>query len=312
MLADVNMQNHKILAGKFRRYRGSSALSQLVDIKTLLLNVRDFLKFAAGFVQSVFLLLKIKPEAVFSKGGYVALPVGLAAVLLRIPLVTHDSDTTPGLSNRLLRRFAAVKACGFPREGSVFTGNPVRRSVTESPAAVFETSKPVILFMGGSSGAQKINNAVFEGLEDLTSDYFIVHITGRKDYSKAPKDLMDYRAYDFVDEEMGGLIKAADVVVSRAGANAISELAACGKLAVLIPAAHLTAGQQLKNAELLKQKQAAFVLPEERVSTESLMQAIKTVLSTQEQLRSNIKQFYREDAARQLANLIVRRGKISS
>lgn len=309
MLNDVKMQKHKILAGKFRRYRGSSVLSQLVDIKTLLLNVKDFFKFSVGLIQSVFLLLRIRPKVVFSKGGYVALPVGLAAALLRIPLLTHDSDTTPGLTNRLLTRFASAKACGFPRTGSIFTGNPVRRSVTRRPAATFETSKPVILFMGGSSGAQKINEALFESLEDLTDDYFVLHITGRKDFSEAPKDAAGYMAYDFVDEEIGGLIKAADVVVSRAGANAISELAACGKAAVLIPAAQLTAGQQLKNAEVLKSKDAVCVLPEEDLTPESLKRAIADTLSVRKRYSDNIKQFYREDAATELANLIIQQGK---
>lgn len=309
---DATMTMHKIKAGKFRRYNGQSIWRQLLDIPTLLLNLRDSFKAAIGFLQSLVLLARIRPDVVFSKGGYTALPVGLAAACLRIRIVTHDSDMTPGLTNRLLRRFADVRACGFPREGSVFTGNPVRPEVISSRPADLGTDKPVVLVMGGSQGSIAINRVIFESMAELTSRYTIVHITGAQDASNSPNSSRDYMPYDFVDgREIGQLIKAADVVVSRAGATVIAELAACGAPTVLIPGVHMTAGQQLKNADAVANKEAAYVLEESKMNPGTLIEAIEHVRKHKQSYRRHIRQLDSSNAASALAKLITG-GSVSS
>lgn len=300
-----SMVFHKIRAGKFRRYNGQSVWRQMLDVRTVLLNLRDGFRVIIGFFQSLVLLGRIRPDVVFSKGGYTALPVGLAAACLRIRLVTHDSDVTPGLTNHILRRFADTRACGFPREGSVFTGNPVRPEVLSSQPADLDTSKPVVLVMGGSQGSRTINRVVFENTDALTGRYTVVHITGKQDAAKAPPSSQDYRSYDFVDgPDMGSLIKGADVVVSRAGATVIAELAACGAPTVLIPGVHMTAGQQLKNADAVARKEAAYVLAESEMSIDTLIEAIEYVRTHKHQYRSRIRQLDSSNAASDLAGLI--------
>lgn len=301
----ATMNIHKIKAGKFRRYNGQTIWRQILDIRTLLLNLRDSFKVIIGFFQSIVLLMRIRPAVVFSKGGYTALPVGLAAACLRIRLVTHDSDMTPGLTNRLLSRFADVRACGFPRKGSVFTGNPVRPEIITSQPADLGSTKPIVLVMGGSQGSKSINDVVFENIGELTKRYTLVHITGTSDISRAPSQSRVYKPRDFVDAaEMGGLIKAADVVVSRAGATAIAELAACGAPTVLIPGVHMTAGQQLKNADAVAGKKAAYVLQERELNINSLIGAIGHVRAHKQSYSGYVRRLDSSNAATDLAALI--------
>jgi UDP-N-acetylglucosamine--N-acetylmuramyl-(pentapeptide) pyrophosphoryl-undecaprenol N-acetylglucosamine transferase len=296
---------HSVMSGKFRRYHGDSLWAHLSDIPTLIRNARDVGKVIIGFVQSFWLLMRIRPQVVFSKGGYTALPVGLAAAVLRIRLITHDSDVVPGLTNRVLRRFASATACGFPREGSTFTGNPVNPDVRSAPAAAWGSGKPVVMFMGGSSGAKVINQLVFGNVDRLRERYTVLHITGQADFHGAPEPDPDYRPYDFVDPAtMGGLLKSADVVLSRAGANAIADLAACGAAAVLIPGRQMTGGQQLRNATTVTARGAAYLLGEEHLSLDSVTEAIDYVYAHQQQYRRAIQALDQPQAAAELATMI--------
>ena len=296
---------HSVMSGKFRRYHGDSLWAHLSDLPTLIRNARDAVKVMIGFFQSLWLLLEIRPQVVFSKGGYTALPVGLAAAVLRIRLVTHDSDVVPGLTNRVLGRFASQTACGFPREGSTFTGNPVNPDLRSAPAAEWGSGKPVVMFMGGSSGAKVINRLVFGNVDRLRERYTIVHITGQADFPEAPEPAPDYRPYDFVDPAtMGGLLKSADVVLSRAGANAIADLAACGAAAVLIPGRQMTGGQQLRNATTVADRGATYLLREEHLSIDSVTEAIDYVYAHQQQYRRAMEALDQPRAAAELATMI--------
>lgn len=301
---------HTVLSGKFRRYHGDSLWQHMRDVPTLMRNVRDGFKVIIGFFQSLILFVRIRPDVVFSKGGYTALPVGLAAACCRIRLVTHDSDVVPGLTNRILRRFATEVACGFPREGSTFTGNPVNPALHTPQPIIRETNKPVILFMGGSQGARIINRFVFEHLDRLYAQYTVLHITGQGDFVNAPRSHPDYQVYDFVEPAvMGRLLQSADVVVSRAGANAIAELAAAQVATVLIPGQHMTGGQQLANASAVADQNAAYVLYEHDLNEEAFLRAVEHVLARKQQYAAAIHALYRPDAARKLAELITQEGR---
>ncbi len=298
---------HTVLSGKFRRYHGDSLWQHLRDVPTLMRNVRDGFRVIIGLFQTLVLFIRIRPDVVFSKGGYTALPVGLAAACCRIRLVTHDSDVVPGLTNRILRRFATEIACGFPRDGSTFTGNPVNPEFRALQPIARETDKPVILFMGGSQGARIINRFVFEYLDRLYTQYTVLHITGQSDFVNAPRSRPDYQVYDFVEPAvMGRLLKSADVVVSRAGANAIAELAAVQAATILIPGQQMTGGQQLANASAVADQNAAYVLHEQDLNEETFLRAVEHVLEHKQQYAAAIHTLYRPDAARELADLITK------
>jgi UDP-N-acetylglucosamine--N-acetylmuramyl-(pentapeptide) pyrophosphoryl-undecaprenol N-acetylglucosamine transferase len=279
---------YRILAGKWRRYHGVGWVDHLLDFKTLLKNLRDGLFFGIGLMQSFGILLFWHPKVVFVKGGYVGLPVGLAAVLLRIPIVTHDSDAVPGLTNKLLSRFAKALAVGLPPEAYRnyypmsklhFTGVPIRPEfflkLDEQANALkeslgFDNQNIVITILGGSLGAIRLNEAVFSSLKELLADpqRRLIWVTGSRQYEDIKQRLKSLPAFskrlqimDFVTE-MPKFMAASDVLISRAGATTIAELAALAKPIILVPNQFLTNGHQLKNAALLEAEQAAIVIQE--------------------------------------------------
>lgn len=266
---------------------------------------------------------------VFVKGGYVGLPVGMAARLLRRPLVIHESDIEPGLTNQFLSKYADVIATGFPTDSYkkwqgrklVYTGIPFREQILKAHRlegiAKFklEPDLPVILVTGGSQGAASINRAVVGALPELVKRYQVLHIAGEKQieqvrFEVGRKELPrpeHYHLFAFLLTEMGEALAAADVVVGRAGATTLAELAALGKPAVLIPN-NLMAAHQLANARLLSRAGAARVIQEEKLSSSSLVHEIDFVMNSAEEqarLTAAIKQFAVPDAAERLARLIL-------
>ncbi len=326
--AASGIQFASIQAGKFRRYRNASLFNKLTDLSSAALNIRDLGRFGVGVTQSIKIIRRFSPDVVFIKGGYVALPVGLAAGLLKIPYVVHESDVVPGLTNKTLSKKATTVATGFPvdkyhelpKEKLVFTGSPIRAGILgvhrlEGLAKFKLDSKlPVVLVMGGSLGAKRVNDAIIEALRNLTEFCQVIHITGERDIERVRFEVKRlqlpkperYQAHSFLMDELGGALAAADVVISRAGANSIAELAALRKPTILVPASHLR--DQETNAQVLARAGAVRVIPEARLSSQRLVSEVKLVLeddSERGRLSEHIAEFAVNDAAEQLAKLIL-------
>lgn len=317
-----------VRAGKFRRYHGESSLRRLLDIKTNLLNVRDALFTIIGIIQAIRLMARVKPDVVFIKGGFVGVPFGVAARFRRVPFITHDSDTLPGLANRLIGRWAALHSTGMPAEYYNYpkaktrhVGIPVSSNFKPVDAkekiqfkrelGLAETSK-VVLITGGSLGAQRLNKLVSQVIEKLVrenEEIFVIHQTG-KTGNQNPSVNHDRI---MVKEFLPDLYKysgAADLIIARAGATSIAEFAIQGKACILIPHAQLTGGHQLKNAEELSKAAAAVVLTEKDIEADNavLTDKIERILndsSYRKELETNISRLAKPAAARELAQLIV-------
>lgn len=309
---------YKISSGKFRRYHDETFTQRILDFNTIILNIRDFLHVLLGIAQSWRLLRKIQPNVVFIKGGFVGLPVGIAAHLRRIPIIIHESDARPGITNKILSRYAHIIATGFPVNNYkswtgkpvVFTGNPVRKSVLgmnrqeAKQVLKLNPSLKTLLIMGGSSGAAEINKAVEANLGELTKKYQVIHITG-KGKSIRGAGTKRYFQYEFVTHELPAMLALSDCIVARAGMNGIAEVAAYKKPLILVPAPQL--GDQILNARYLAKTKAAIIVNQEDLSAQ-LVGVIEQILSsktTQNNLSHNIASFYRPKAAAELANIII-------
>jgi UDP-N-acetylglucosamine--N-acetylmuramyl-(pentapeptide) pyrophosphoryl-undecaprenol N-acetylglucosamine transferase len=318
-----------IKAGKFRRLHGAGRLNKLLNPATLGLTVRDAARVAAGVAGSTRILKAFKPDVIFIKGGFVGLPVGIAAHWLKIPYVIHESDVAPGLANKILSRWANKIAVGFPVKSYhdfdsarlVYVGNPVRSELLHAHRfdglAKFKLNEkqPMILVTGGSQGAAAINNAVLDALPLLLPKYQIIHLTGEGEFERVKflvsrlklPQIKNYHPFGFLMGTMAEALAAADVVVARAGANTIAELAALGKPTILIPN-YLMAGHQVENARQMARAGAARVIDEPHLTPELLATEIDHVLSSedeQRQLVQAMKVFAKEDAAGELAKLIL-------
>jgi UDP-N-acetylglucosamine--N-acetylmuramyl-(pentapeptide) pyrophosphoryl-undecaprenol N-acetylglucosamine transferase len=326
-----------IQAGKFRRYHGEG-LKQLLDVKTMLLNLRDSYRVTAGFFQALGLLRREKPAAVFVKGGFVGVPVGLAAALLRIPYVTHDSDAIPGLTNRIIAPWAKYHAVALPKElykypqdKAITVGVPVADQYqTVTPAAQvaaktdlgYDKSAKLLLVTGGGLGAQRLNSALLSIAHDLLAadpELHIVHVAGRlneadveagyrEKLAEAERGRVKVLGYT---NDMHAYSAAADLIITRAGATSIAEFARQGKACILIPSPFLTGGHQLKNAAALQQAKAVAVLEEESLRSDlplvlSTVTALLQDVKAREQLAHKLQVFAHPKAATELAELILK------
>lgn len=274
-----------IPCGKLRRYFS-------------LQNFIDLFKIAAGFVKSLFLLLKIKPDCLFSKGGFVSVPPCWAARLLKIPYYTHECDFTPGLATRLNSKGAKNVLVSYKETASYFnkslsercivTGNPVRPVFyTDNSSEGYKFlgisekhDKPVLLVLGGSLGAKQINTLVMNNLDWLKERYCVVHQTGKAFADENPSVMSsgdkDYKPFAFIYKEMPYVIQCADVILSRAGANSIWEGAVCSKPMVLVPLCGSgTRGDQVDNAKYFEKNNAAAILVGKDADDEHLRQALE-------------------------------------
>ncbi len=266
---------HGISAGKLRRY---------FDLR----NFTDVFRVAAGFLQAYSLLGKLKPSAVFSKGGFVSCPVVWAAWLRKIPVVIHESDITPGLTNRLSMPFARAVCYTFPETApyipggkGIRTGMPIRQSLLGGDRRKgreicgFTDTKPVIMVIGGSLGSENINNAIRSVLDRLLKDFNVCHICGKGNVREELNGLKGYRQFEYVNEEQPHLYTLADLVVSRAGATVLHELLALKKPNLLIPLSRAASrGDQIQNAASFEKQGYSKVLQEEGLDRESLVNAI--------------------------------------
>jgi len=325
--ATVPVEVRVINAGKFRRYSHLTKLRQMLMPKLVLANLGDLFKTGAGVLQSVVILSKFRPDVVFAKGGYVCLPIGVAARILNIPLVIHDSDTRPGLTNRVLARWALRIGTGAPLENydyptnrSVYVGVPIASTFRPYTAAEqlnakkalgFSGDKPLLVVTGGGLGAVTINHAVLASAQELIDNGVdIYHVTGKKHYevisSQAPSD-EHYKLVPFVFNKMADTLGAADVVVSRASATFIQELAGIGKPAILVPSRAL--GDQRKNAAVYAASDSAVVLTDDEIEKPGVFASATLDLlhdsTRREAMSTNLHAYARPDAARDVAQLVV-------
>ena len=275
---------HLINAGKFRRYYGRSPFSHFFDPKTFLLNLRDLLRLILGVIESFWLLLRIRPDIIFIKGGYVGVPVGLIARLFRIPYVTHDSDAKPGLTNRLIGKKALYNAVGMPtknyryrKDKIIYVGVPVGDEFKHKSSEARSKKRKeldlsphdfLLLITGGSNGAKRMDkmvHSVLKHLMDKNPRLHIVHQVGKENediYQDYPAHFHSrLRVASFL-KPLAEFIAASDTVISRAGATALAEIGTIGKPAVIIPNPYLTGGHQLKNAELFSADGSAVIVNE--------------------------------------------------
>lgn len=330
IVAGVGLTFAPISAGKFRRNHFDSGFAKIFNLNTLGPNARDTLRTVQGVGQAMRILRTFKPEVVFLKGGYVCLPVGIAAKMLNIPFVIHESDATPGLTNRILSRWASKIAVGFPVKSYrmfepdklVYVGNPVRSDILTAHRLEgiahfgLDETVPVILITGGSQGAAQINNVVLDSLDRLTKKYQIIHQTGEGEIarimfelSRRPKSQATrrYHPYGFLMGDMGLALAAADLVIGRAGVNTINDSAVLGKPTILIPNYEM-AGHQVENARVLSRQGAVRVLDGARLSAEGFANEIDYVLGNeteQARLSAAIRVFGRPRAAEELASLVL-------
>jgi UDP-N-acetylglucosamine--N-acetylmuramyl-(pentapeptide) pyrophosphoryl-undecaprenol N-acetylglucosamine transferase len=319
----------KIYAGKFRRYHGESLWQQLTDIKTIFLNIRDAFLFGFGTLQAIGLMWRERPDAVFLKGGFVGVPVGIAAALLRVPFITHDSDAIPGLANRLVGRWARVHAVAQPIEGYAYPpANTVQvgvivadefQMVDPHTQKHFKTilglppQKPLLVVTGGSSGAQRLNAAMVQVVPKLLHDYpklQIIHQAGQdKTDLYGPFTNERLHVVDFM-KPMYQFTGAADVVVARSSANTLAELGVQGRAVIAVANPLLTDGHQLKNAQKLADKQAVISVEETAQATNAsqLDDAIRSLLDAprlREELAANLHESVMQGAAAKIASLLV-------
>lgn len=275
LIEDFHIPYYGISTGKFRRY---------LDIK----NFTDPFKVVKGYHEAKKILKEIKPNVVFSKGGFVSVPVVHAAASLNIPCIIHESDMTPGLANKLCIPFAKKICCNFPetlsmlpKDKAVLSGSPIREELATGnknkglDLCGFHTMKPVIMVIGGSLGANSINMAVRDALPKLLKDFQIVHICGKGKIDESLLQTYGYKQFDYVKTELKDLFAMADLVISRAGANSICELLALKKPNLLIPlSANSSRGDQILNAKSFESQGFSVVLNDDELTPELLCEKI--------------------------------------
>lgn len=312
----IHVKNVK--SGKLRRYLSFQ-------------NFLDFFKLPVGIIQSLWILLRFMPEAVFSKGGFAAVPVVIAAWIYRIPILIHESDAVAGLANRISAKFATRIAVSypsakkyFPEKKTAMVGNPVREDVVGGETSVgrmhfsLTESKPVILVLGGSQGAQSVNDAIVKILPELLQRAQVIHQTGTANHDNVLRKAGEYGikagregyvVMPFLDSEnLKNAFAVADLVISRAGANSISEIAANKKPSILIPLETAANDHQRMNAFDVAQIGGAVVLEETNLGQHLLLQKIGKILEDKEfsnSLAEKIGTFYHPNADEVIANGIV-------
>lgn len=275
LIEEFNIPYHGISTGKLRRY---------LDVK----NLTDPFKVLKGYQDALKLMKELKPDIIFSKGGFVSVPVVLAAKARKIPVISHESDMTPGLANKIAKPAATKICCNFPetvallpKNKAVLTGTPIRQELLQGNRLAglefcgFNTEKPVIMVVGGSTGAVHVNDAIHAILPRLLEKFQVVHLCGKGKLDEKFKNIPGYIQFEYVNKELRDVFAAADIVISRAGANAICELLALKKPNLLIPlSARASRGDQILNARSFKEQGFSLVLDEDEMTEDSLYDRI--------------------------------------
>lgn len=305
LITAENIKYYSISSGKLRRY---------IDLK----NFTDPFRVVAGYFEARKILKKIKADIVFSKGGFVSVPVVLAAKHLNIPCIIHESDMTPGLANKLSIPSASYVCYNFPetlaylpKEKAVLSGSPLRKELftgSKERAKIltsFTDDKAVLLVIGGSLGSVFINNLLRDSLNDLLKEFNIIHICGKNNIDPRLNNIKGYRQYEYVKDELKDFFALADIILSRAGANAICEILALKKPNILIPlSAKASRGDQILNAKSYKSSGYSEVLEEDKLNKEMLVKSIYDVYKNRDKYIKNMEESKQGDAIEIIMNLI--------
>jgi len=314
----------RVLSGKIRRYLSFPAILQ---------NLIDFLfKIPLGIIQALFYIFFLAPDVIFSKGGYGSIPAVVSGRFLSVPIFLHESDSSPGIANRFLSRFAMeifvsfqVKQTNFfPPEKMISVGNPIRKELLEGSKEEAKTTfkltgeKPIILVLGGSQGAQRINDMLLQVLPETLLSFEIIHQTGQKNFKEVQAEAnvvitkefkKYYHPFPFLEEtKLSKAYQAADLVVSRAGSGSIFEISAIGIPSILIPLPESAQNHQLKNAYLYSEIGATLVIEEQNLTPHFFLERLKYLFSHPEELKKmaeKAKEFSTPRAAQVIAEYIV-------
>ncbi|MGL4791918.1 MAG: undecaprenyldiphospho-muramoylpentapeptide beta-N-acetylglucosaminyltransferase, partial [Anaerotignaceae bacterium] len=265
-------------------------------------NITDAFKVVKGVQEATALIKKLKPDVIFSKGGFVAVPVVLGAKINKVPVIIHESDMTPGIANKIAMPFAKKVCTTFPetvkhiKNGKgINTGTPIRKELflgdKEKGCSLcgFSLNKPIILMMGGSLGSVKINTCLRSVIKDITKDFQLVHICGKGNIDTSLENLEGYKQFEYISKDLPNIFAMVDMVISRAGSNSISEFLALKKPMLLIPlSAKASRGDQILNAKSFENQGFSMVLDEENMNEETLLSGIKTLYEKREDYISNM------------------------
>ena len=304
LIEEIGIPYYGISSGKLRRY---------FDLE----NFTDPFKVLKGLFQAKKLMKKLKPDVVFSKGGFVTVPVVLAAADRKIPVVIHESDMTPGLANKIALPRASRICCNFPETQAMFsdratvTGTPIRAELFSGNADAaftyckFTEKKPTILVIGGSTGAKIINETVWTILDDLLKSYNVIHICGKGNTKPELDGKSGYAQFEYVKKELADMFALADLAISRAGANAICELLALKKPNILIPLSKAASrGDQILNARSFERQGFSIVLEEEELTNEVLLEAILKLYREKDEFIKVMKTSSQQDSINTIIDLI--------
>ena len=296
---------HGISSGKLRRYFS-------------LQNFTDPFRVLKGMGEARKLIRDLKPDVIFSKGGFVSVPVVLAGKKCKVPVIIHESDMTPGLANKIAIPSATKVCCNFPetleylpKEKAVLSGSPIRQELLSGNkiAAMdlcgFSADKPIILVIGGSLGSVAVNNAVRAALPELLKSFQIVHLCGKGKVDESLNNTTGYRQFEYITEELRDIFAMTDIVISRAGANAICELLALRKPNLLIPlSANASRGDQILNARSFERQGFSLVLEEEEVTKDTLLEAVQNLYDNRNTFIDAMRNSGQQDSINTILNLV--------
>lgn len=304
IIPDYDIPYYGISTGMLRRYK---------TIK----NFTDPFRVIKGIFQAIKIIRKIKPNIIFSKGGFVGLPVAYAGFLCHVPVIIHESDMTPGLANKLTLPVARKICCNFPetanylpKNKAVITGSPMRESLFTGnkdngyKLCGFTNDKPVILVIGGSLGANSINEAIQKGLDTLLKSYQIAHICGKGKINENLLNISGYKQFEYISDGLNDIFAMSDLIVSRAGANSICEILALKKPNLLIPLVKASRGDQIINARSFEKQGYSMVLPDDECTSDNLITSINELYASKDKYIDAMNKSKLTDAISSILDLI--------
>jgi UDP-N-acetylglucosamine--N-acetylmuramyl-(pentapeptide) pyrophosphoryl-undecaprenol N-acetylglucosamine transferase len=323
LFSQEDIKVHYILSGKIRRYLTSkSIIENIIDIG---------IKVPIGIVQAFFKVLFLAPDIIISKGGYGSIPTAIAGWIFRVPIFLHESDIEPGLSNKIVSRFAKLVFTSFPDtkyfspKKMILTGNPIRKRILEGSKEEAKTTfhlaggKPVLLILGGSQGAQKVNDILLVVLDEMLKEFEILHQTGEANYDQIKREVKVivqpeqepyYHPMPFFREnQLRHAYAATDFVITRAGSAFISEIAALGKPSIVVPLSGSAQNHQIANAYAYANTKAAIVLEEANLTPHFFLEKLRFLFANPQEMQemtTAAKEFAKPDAARAVATNIMK------
>ncbi|WP_100407588.1 undecaprenyldiphospho-muramoylpentapeptide beta-N-acetylglucosaminyltransferase [Bacillus solitudinis] len=305
LIQKLSIPYYGINSGKLRRY---------IDIE----NLWDMLRVIKGCFEARRILKKLKPNLVFSKGGFVSVPVILAAKSLKIPIYIHESDMTPGLANKISQRFSTKIFTSFEETSKFFPnhktkviGSPIRSEILNGSEEIgrkfldFDKHSPILTIMGGSLGAKKINEVVRKSLKQLTAKYQVVHLCGKNNFDDELSGYPRYKQFEYVHDELSDILAATDLVITRGGSNAIFEFLSLKIPMIIIPLGlNQSRGDQILNAKAFQEKGYSLTLEEEKLNSDTLLEHLNTVYKNRNEFEQNMKESQKMEALQTLVTEI--------